>query len=150
MSSTRNRGNFFNWSPNKTGAGAGTEQAPPRFGANKVIGGSEPNTLGALNGVPSYFRTNQIKDGINKASSVMRGVPTELNRIDTIRNMGMTEGSITNASPLTELYKYQGFYDPQVSSMSYGSSRRDKQLYNRRKNQRKATNTRIIQDRPLG
>ena len=125
-------------------SGGGIPNPPPRNS-----GGSEPDTLGALNGVPQFFRKNQFKDGINNKFSVVRGVPTELNRINTIRNFGMSEGLITNASPNVAVYKYQGYLDPQVSSMKYGSTKKNRKLYDRRLKQRKADNRPIIIDRPF-
>jgi hypothetical protein len=136
---------------NPAGAGIGNVPIPAFERRMATLKGSEPDTLGALNGVPTYFRTNQIKDGIAKASSVMRGVPTELNRVDTLRNMGMTQGGITNAEAVVPNYRQQGYFDPQIARMNYGTAGlKNRKLFKRRRNQRKADNTNIIIDRPLG
>tara|TARA_R110000824_G_scaffold8686_4_gene39123 strand:+ start:5053 stop:5451 length:399 start_codon:yes stop_codon:yes gene_type:complete len=112
------------------------------------FGGSEPNTLGAMNGVPSFFNKNRFT---NSMKDIMYSrVPTELNRIDTIRNIGMAKGVNTNASPLTGIYKYQGYMDKEVARFRNASDRRNRKLQNRRQRQKHGENTSIIMDRPLG
>jgi len=136
---------------NLAGVGLGNVPEPAFQRRIATLKGNEPNTLGALNGVPSYFRTNQIKEGIESASSVMRGVPTELNRVDTLRNMGMTKGGITNAEAVVPNYRLQGYFDPQIARMNYGTAGlKNRKLFKRRRNQRNAENTNIIIDRPFG
>ena len=129
--------------------GGGIPNPPPRMINNMAIGGSEPNTLGGKNATPQFFRKNTFKDGVNNRFSVMRGIPTELNRIDTIRNIGESVGQISNASPNTPIYKYQAHFDPVIARFKTGSNRRDRQLYKRRRAQHKAVNNKLIVDRPF-
>tara|TARA_R110001592_G_scaffold78043_2_gene234457 strand:- start:4685 stop:5110 length:426 start_codon:yes stop_codon:yes gene_type:complete len=125
-------------------SGGGIPNPPPRNS-----GGSEPNTLGALNGVPQFFRKDQFKDGIRNRFAVSRGIPTELNRIDSIRNFGESIGQVSNASPNTPIYTYQAHFDPVVARFKTGSNRRDRQLYKRRRAQHNAVNNKLIVDRPF-
>ena len=145
----RNRGNSLSWRPNMAGTALGV--VPSQEFQRRIMnfGGSQPQTLGALNGVPDFFNKRRFSNALKKQLH-KQVVPTELNRLDTIRNIGEAKGINTNASALTPLYKYQGYMDKEVARFMNASDRRHRKLQNRRQRQKRAENTSIIMDRPLG
>lgn len=145
----RNRGNSLSWRPNMSGTALGVVPSTEFQRRIMNFGGSEPNTLGAMNDIPDFFNKRRFSNALKKQLHKQR-VPTELNRVDTIRNIGMAKGLNTNASALTPLYKYQGYMDKEVARFRNGSDRRHRKLQNRRQRQKLAENNSIIMDRPLG
>ena len=141
------RGNPLTWKPNLSGTALGV--LPEQEKQRRAESGSEPDTLGALNGEPSYFRKDQFADALDVKNRQANSVATELNRQDTLRNIGMAKSVNTNASPLTPVYKFQGHSDPVVARMPNASSRRNQRLQNRRQKQLHAENVSIIMDRPF-
>ena len=87
----RNRGNSLSWRPNMSGTALGVVPSTEFQRRIQNFGGSEPNTLGAMNGVPAFFNKNRFTNSM-KDQMYKQRVPTELNRIDTIRNIGMAKG----------------------------------------------------------
>jgi hypothetical protein len=49
----------------------------------------------------------------------------------------------------TDVYTHQGFIDPRVHKVPYGSNNRDRVLYDRRRQQAKAENVSLQIDRPF-
>ena len=136
----------LDFKPNLSGTGLG--KVPKVELERRKEAGNEPNTLGALNGEPSYFRKNQFKDALDVKNRQAPRIQTELNRQDTIRNMGMAKSVNTNASPNLPVYRFQGHIDPQVAKFRNASSQRNRKLQNRCQKQLHAENVSIIMDRP--
>jgi hypothetical protein len=61
-----------------------------------------------------------------------------------VRHANTGEGSA-----VVPVYTNQAYLDPFVSNIPYGTDRRNMMLNHRRRMQRKAENTSIIQDRPM-
>tara|TARA_R110001592_G_scaffold162044_2_gene394982 strand:+ start:93 stop:350 length:258 start_codon:yes stop_codon:yes gene_type:complete len=68
------------------------------------------------------------------------------NRYEKQKNRYMPVG---DGSQVVPIYTQQGHLDPEVANVPYGTDRRNMMLNRRRRQQRKAENTAIIQDRPM-
>jgi len=143
----------MNWKPVGTGrvvSGGGKEHKGEIKQTRKlrVTAKGKTETFNANRTAPTYFRDNGKDRVVNIPKG--RGGATEVNRVDTIRNLGNTKGIITNASPNVPVYTHQGDSDPVVARMSRASDYRNRRLEKRRQAQHHARNVPIIVDRPLG